>query len=162
MKSKEKPSLDELFQSKKLDVPSDDFWDGFQDRVRDRTLTSVVQRSRFLITSKTIIFSVPASIACLLAVLFYLQSPSSPVQLSESVEVSGDIPESSSDAVFLDDLPGQDMEVVSSYVVDSKLSDQSLYVHHSLEWADEESSFEEHTIKEKEFQQPDLFAQFTF
>ena len=162
MKSKEKPSLDELFQSKKLDVPSDDFWDGFQDRVRDRTLTSVVQRSRFLITSKTIIFSVPASIACLLAVLFYLHSPSSPVQLSESVEVSGDIPESSSDAVFLDDLPGQDMEVVSSYVVDSKLSDQSLYVHHSLEWADEESSFEEHTIKEKEFQQPDLFAQFTF
>ena len=162
MKSKEKPSLDELFQSKKLDVPSDDFWDGFQDRVRDRTLTSVVQRSRFLITSKTIIFSVPASIACLLAVLFYLQSPSSPVQLSESVELSVDIPESSSDAVFLDDLPGQDMEFVSSYVVDSKLSDQSLYVHHSLEWADEESSFEEHTIKEKEFQQPDLFAQFTF
>ena len=33
MKHNDKPSLDELFQSKKLDVPSDDFWDDFQDRV---------------------------------------------------------------------------------------------------------------------------------
>jgi len=161
MKSKEKPSLDELFQSKKLDVPSDDFWDGFQDRVRDRALTSVVQRSKFSITSKTIIFSASASCAFLLAIFFYLQSPSSPVQSSEFVEESGETPRST-DAVFLDDLVGQDVEVVSSYVVDSKLSDKSLYVHHALEWADEESSFEERTIKEKEFQQPDLFAQFTF
>lgn len=161
MKSKEKPSLDELFQSKKLDVPSDDFWDGFQDRVRDRALTSVVQRSRYSITSKTIILSVPASLACLIAVLFYLQSPPSPSQSSELVQNSSEL-SLPSDAVFLDDLSGQDVEVVSSYVVDAKLSDQSLYVHHELEWADDESSFEEHTIKEKEFQQADLFAQFTF
>ncbi|MBT3637980.1 MAG: hypothetical protein HN531_13660 [Opitutae bacterium] len=162
MKSKEKPSLDELFQSKKLDVPSDDFWDGFQDRVRDRALTSVVQRSKFSTVSKAIVFSVPASFACLLAVFFYLQSPPSPVQSTEFVQQLDEISMSPADAVFLDDLAGQDVEVVSSHVVDSKLSDQSLYVHHALEWADEDSSFEEHTIKEKEFQQPDLFAQFTF
>ena len=161
MKHNDKPSLDELFQSKKLDVPSDDFWDDFQDRVRDRALTSVVQRSRFTITPKTIIFSFSASVACLLTIFFYFQSSSSTVDFPEFVQESKAMAKTS-DAVFLDDLVGQDVEVVSSYVVDSKLSDQSLYVHHELEWADEESSFEEHTIKEKEFQQPDLFAQFTF
>ena len=161
MKHNDKPSLDELFQSKKLDVPSDDFWDDFQDRVRDRALTSVVQRSRFTITPKTIIFSFSASVACLLAIFFYFQPSSSTVEFPEFVQESKETTKTS-DAVFLDDLVGQDVEVVSSYVVDSKLSDQSLYVHHELEWADEESSFEEHTIKEKEFQQPDLFAQFTF
>jgi hypothetical protein len=162
MKSKEKPSLDELFQSKRLDVPSDDFWDGFQDRVRDRALTSVVQRTKLSLTAKTIILSVSASLACLLAVFFYLQSPSSPVLSPEFVVQSDEISGSPPDAVLFDDLAGQDVEVVSSYVVDSKLSDQNLYVHHTLEWSDEDSSFEEHTIKEKEFQQPDLFAQFTF
>lgn len=161
MKHNDKPSLDELFQSKKLDVPSDDFWDDFQDRVRDRALTSVVQRSKFTITPKTIIFSLSASVACLLAIFFYLQPSSSTVEISEFVQESK-VTAKTSDAVLLDDLVGQEVEVVSSYVVDSKLSDQSLYVHHELEWADEESSFEEHMIKEKEFQQPDLFAQFTF
>ena len=161
MKHNDKPSLDELFQSKKLDVPSDDFWDDFQDRVRDRALTSVVQRSRFTITPKTTIFSLSASVACLLAIFFYFQHSTSTVEFPEVVQESKETAKTS-DAVFLDDLVGQDVEVVSSYAVDSKLSDQSLYVHHELEWADEESSFEEHTIKEKEFQQPDLFAQFTF
>jgi hypothetical protein len=37
-----KPSLSDLFDSKKLDVPSDEFWDNFQDQVRCKTLTSVV------------------------------------------------------------------------------------------------------------------------
>ena len=37
-----KPSLSDLFDSKKFDVPSDEFWDNFQDQVRCKTLTSVV------------------------------------------------------------------------------------------------------------------------
>ena len=161
MRHDDKPSLDELFQSKKLDVPSDDFWDGFQERVHDRALTSVVQRDNFTNTSKIIAFSFSVSFVCLLAIFFYPEDSSSTVHFPEAVEASNEtiIP---LDKVFLDDLAGQDVEVVSSYVVDSKLSDQSLYVHKELEWADEESSFEEHTIKEKEFQQPDFFAQFTF
>ena len=162
MKPKEKPSLDELFQSKKLDVPSDDFWDSFQDRVHDRALTSVVQRSAFPLTSKTIILSVPATCACLLAIFFYLQSTPSPASFPGFVKESSEIHASAPDIAFLDDLPEQEVAIVSPYVVDSKFSDQSLYVHHALKWTDEESSFEEHTIKEKEFQQQDVFAQFTF
>jgi hypothetical protein len=37
-----KPSLSDLFISKKLDVPNDEFWDCFQDQVRCKTLSSVV------------------------------------------------------------------------------------------------------------------------
>ena len=43
-----KPTLKDLFDSKKLDQPNDDFWDDFQDQVRSKTLSSVVtDSSRF-------------------------------------------------------------------------------------------------------------------
>ena len=38
-----KPSLSDLFDSKKLDIPQDDFWNGFQDQVRSKTLSSLVK-----------------------------------------------------------------------------------------------------------------------
>ena len=40
-----KPSLSELFDSKKLDIPQEDFWDSFQDQVRSKTLSSVVKEN---------------------------------------------------------------------------------------------------------------------
>ena len=72
MRHDDKPSLDELFQSKKLDVPSDDFWDGFQERVHDRALTSVVQRDNFTNTSKIIAFSFSVSLFLPLFSPFFL------------------------------------------------------------------------------------------
>ena len=38
----DKPSLKELFDSKKFDQPDSEFWDSFQDEVRSKTLSSVV------------------------------------------------------------------------------------------------------------------------
>ena len=38
-----KPSLSDLFVSKKLDIPQDEFWDSFQDQVRSKALSSVVK-----------------------------------------------------------------------------------------------------------------------
>lgn len=43
---KEKPTLDDLFQSKKLDLPDDDFWNSFQDRVKGQTMAALSQRSK--------------------------------------------------------------------------------------------------------------------
>ena len=40
-----KPSLKELFDSKKFDQPSDEFWDEFQSAVRSKTLSSVARES---------------------------------------------------------------------------------------------------------------------
>ena len=38
---KDKPTLDDLFMSKKLDQPDEEFWNGFQDRVKGRAIASL-------------------------------------------------------------------------------------------------------------------------
>ena len=162
MKPKEKPSLDELFNSKKLDVPSDEFWDSFQDRVHERTLTTLVQSTPFSFASKRLIWSLPLSLVCFVAVFLYVTSPFSSSNTSEIVNNKEYTQTAPVEVLIAKDSSTEDFEVVSPFVVDPKLSDQSLYVHNSLEWIDEESSFEEPTINEQELQQPDLFAQFTF
>ena len=162
MKPKEKPSLDELFNSKKLDVPPDEFWDSFQDRVHERALTSVVQSTPFSFASKRVIWSLPLSLVCLAAVLLYVTYPFSSSSTSELANNTSEIQITPVEVLPAKDPSTEDFEVVSPFVVDPKLSDQSLYVHNSLEWIDEESSFEEPTINEQELQQLDLFAQFTF
>ena len=162
MKPKEKPSLDELFNSKKLDVPSDEFWDSFQDRVHERTLTSVVQSTPSPFSSKRVIWYLPLSLVCFVAVFLYVTYPFSSSNTSELANNKEDIQTAPVEVLLAKDSSTEDFEVVSPYVVDPKLSDQSLYVHNSLEWIDEESSFEEPSINEQELQQPDLFAQFTF
>ena len=43
---KDKPTLEDLFNSKKLDLPDEDFWNGFQDRVKGQAIASLSQRSR--------------------------------------------------------------------------------------------------------------------
>ena len=43
---KEKPTLEDLFNSKKLDLPDEDFWNGFQDRVKGQAIASLSQRNR--------------------------------------------------------------------------------------------------------------------
>ena len=59
-----KPTLKDLFDSKKLDQPNDKFWDDFQDQVRSKTLSSVVTESskfsisQFVIYSSFVLFSV--------------------------------------------------------------------------------------------------------
>ena len=43
---RDKPTLDELFESKKLDLPDVDFWNGFQNRVKGQAIAALSQRSR--------------------------------------------------------------------------------------------------------------------
>jgi hypothetical protein len=162
MKHIEKPSLDELFNSKKLDVPSDEFWDSFQDRVHERALTSVVQSTPFSLASKRVIWSLPLSLVCFVAVFLYFTYPFSSSNTPAVANNTKDIQTAPVEVLLANDPLVGDFEVVSPFVVDPKLSDQSLYVHNSMEWIDEESSFEEPTINEQKLQQQDLFAQFTF
>ena len=53
-----KPSLSELFDSKKLDIPQEDFWDSFQDQVRSKTLSSLVKEESKIRIYKYLIISV--------------------------------------------------------------------------------------------------------
>jgi hypothetical protein len=43
---KDKPTLEDLFNSKKLDLPDENFWNGFQDRVKGQAIASISHRTR--------------------------------------------------------------------------------------------------------------------
>jgi hypothetical protein len=154
MKTSDKPTLQDLFESKKLDVPSDEFWDDFQEKVREKALSTVLQRSMFSTTSKMIGFSVPASFVCILALFFYFQSPAPSIEPLETLPHSIGV-------VSVDNPSLPTTKHVDSYVVDSKLSDHNLYVHNSLQWS-ESVSFEEPIVQAKELNQPGFLAQYTF
>ena len=178
MKTTNKPNLEELFQSKKLDVPSDEFWDGFQDKVKEKALSTVVQNGSHSPASKFLFAGIPSIAACVLAYFFIFQTTSpmsDPVLLppgSADASVESLISVSSEIQVI------EDIQLVSSVLndLDNKgflnateegqeslqlVSDHDLYVHQALKWADEDSSFEKHTIEEDETPLGD-FAQFTF
>jgi len=52
-----KPSLNDLFVSKKLDTPDQEFWDDFQNQVRTKTLSSIVEDGKKSRINKLIIYS---------------------------------------------------------------------------------------------------------
>ena len=178
MKTTNKPNLDELFQSKKLDVPSDEFWDGFQDKVKARALTTVVQNGAYSPMTKFFLLAIPSSVACAFAVFFFLQTSSSvPSAVRLTVNV-GDVTEESSSPHPQKTQVDESFEIIASVLgdLDTKgyltvmddeqglldlVPDQNLYVHQTLRWAEEDSYFEKHTIEEKESYQGG-FVQFTF
>ena len=53
-----KPTLDDLFHSKKLDLPDEDFWNGFQDRVKGKTMAALSQQTKTAKVRKAGIYSV--------------------------------------------------------------------------------------------------------
>ena len=178
MKTTNKPNLDELFQSKKLDVPSDEFWEGFQDKVKEKALSTVVQNGSHSPASRFLFAGIPSLAACVLAYFFIFQTTS---PMSDPVLLQAGSSDASVES-FVSVPPEiqvvEDLEIVSSVLSDlddkgflnttvegqeslQLVSDHDLYVHQALKWADEDSSFEKHTIEEDETPLGD-FAQFTF
>ena len=43
LQNDQKPSLEDLFSSKKMDRPSEEFWENFQDEVRSKALSSIAK-----------------------------------------------------------------------------------------------------------------------
>ena len=159
MKTTDKTTLSDLFESKKLDVPSDQFWDDFQEQVKVRALTPVVQQRSPSPLAKLLFFSVPSFGACALAVFLYFGRAPSPAP--SSVPVVNAFTEAT-DSDFLEEFSDQEVVLASPDLADSELPDQNLYVHQTLSWTEEDSSFEEHTLKESEISRDSLAAQFTF
>ena len=178
MKTTNKPNLDELFQSKKLDVPSEEFWDGFQDKVKERALLTVVQNGSYSPISKVFLVAIPTALACALAAFLFWQTPPTDppavplvvnvgdaqeiqpaphlkaVQVEESVEMIA--------SVLSDlDTKGYTNAMDDGQELPELVTNQNLYVHQTFRWKDEDSSFEKYTIDEQESPQGD-FAQFTF
>nr|ADI21889.1 hypothetical protein [uncultured verrucomicrobium HF0130_25O04] len=178
MKTTNKPNLDELFQSKKLDVPSDEFWDDFQDKVKERALSTVVQNGSFSPISKVFFLAIPTALACALAAFLFWQTSSTAPPAVPLVANVVDAKEIQPTPHLQEIQVGENVEMIASVLndLDTKgylnvmddgqelhelVPNQNLYVHQTLRWKDEDSSFERHTIEEHESPQGD-FAQFTF
>ena len=118
MKTTNKPNLDELFQSKKLDVPSDEFWEGFQDKVKEKALSTVVQNGSHSPASKFLLAGIPSLAACVLAYFFIFQTTSpmsDPVLLQAG---SSDASVESLVSVPPEIQVVEDLEIVSSVLSD--------------------------------------------
>ncbi|MEC9122939.1 MAG: hypothetical protein VX969_02260 [Verrucomicrobiota bacterium] len=122
-------------------------------------MTTVVQRRSPSPLAKLSFFAVPSLVACALAVFLYFGGAPSPA--SSSVPVVNPLTEATN-ADFLEEFSDQEVVLVSPDFADSDLPNQNLYVHQTLSWTEEDSSFEEHTLKESEISRESLSAQFTF
>ena len=79
-----KPSLEDLFVSKKLDQPSDEFWDSFQDQVRSKTLSSVVQEGNHRSSTKIILSASAFLLVFGFSLFGFLYTPEDPISLVSS------------------------------------------------------------------------------
>ena len=82
---KDKPTLEDLFNSKKLDLPDENFWNGFQDRVKGQAIASLSQRSRTARLRKAGAYSV---LPVLVLSLFGWNLLNSEVSVSSGQEVA--------------------------------------------------------------------------
>ena len=83
---KQKPTLDELFQSKRLDLPEDDFWYGFQDRVKGKTMAALSQQNKTAKTRRVGLYGVVPVLVIALIGWSMLQSP---IGFENTQEISG-------------------------------------------------------------------------
>lgn len=79
-----KPSLEDLFVSKKLDQPSDEFWDSFQDQVRSKTLSSLVQEGNHRSSTKIILSASAFLLVLGLSLFGFLYTLEDPLTLVSS------------------------------------------------------------------------------
>jgi hypothetical protein len=89
---KDKPTIEDLFQSKKLDVPSDEFWSDFQDRVKGQTMASLSQRNRVAKVRKAGLYSVVPVVALLLTSWNFLNQEFSRNSADSNLQVQAQSP----------------------------------------------------------------------
>ena len=83
---KDKPTLEDLFQSKKLDLPKEEFWDVFQDRVKGQTMAALSQQNRMVKVRNLGLYSMVAVL-----VLLFVSSHFFSVEISKSSSDSSSV-----------------------------------------------------------------------
>jgi hypothetical protein len=162
----QKPTLENLFQSKKYDIPSDEFWNDLQDQVKGRALASLARPSFSSKCVKSSIFILPA----ILVFVFFskiVSSDNSEIVISSEIKsTTGEQIEYSFDKKSLAIIQKLeesefDLEISSDSLVISSVVDKDSFVEHSLQ-LDTESAFEVEYLSNIEYDQDDLFARYTF
>ncbi len=161
-----KPTLKELFDSKRLDHPNDEFWDDFQDQVRTKTLSSVVSEKKVSI-NQVISYS-----SCLIVILlvsvfavykFNLQT--SIESASENSSLTSSINNNSSIGEKKFKEFSEDLSLLSSLTVELKnelLDDPNLFVEQNFHMSSLETSFQHRVLVPQVDKLWDPASQFTF
>lgn len=163
---KNKPSLNNLFESKKLDLPKDDFWEKLQKDVKGEVFASASRPSISHRILKSTLFTLPV----FLLVLFVFQRNHvgyESIFLSDIEKFSSEMPLNSTDNVkqnrsILQSLEESeyDLLVTNTDLVEIDLETSSFVVKTlKLEQPD---SFETQFLNNNEYRPDDLFARFTF
>tara|TARA_B100000941_G_C28464024_1_gene532424 strand:+ start:180 stop:683 length:504 start_codon:yes stop_codon:yes gene_type:complete len=162
----QKPTLENLFQSKRYDVPSEEFWDDLQDQVKGRALASLARPSFFSKFVKSSIFILPV----ILAFAFFskiVSSDNSEVVNSSEIESTTedhiDFSFEKESLAIIQNLEESefDLEIPNNSLVISSVVDKDSFVEHSLQ-LDIESAFEVEYLSNIKYDQDDLFARYTF
>tara|TARA_Y200000002_G_C22579335_1_gene620153 strand:- start:494 stop:997 length:504 start_codon:yes stop_codon:yes gene_type:complete len=163
---KNKPSLNNLFESKKLDLPKDDFWKKLQNDVKGEVFASASRPSISHRILKSTLFTLPV----FLLVLFVFQRNhigNESILLNDIEKISNEISLTSTDIVkqnrsILQSLEESeyDLLVTNTDLVEIDLETSSFVVKTlKLEQPD---SFETQFLNNNEYRPDDLFARFTF
>jgi len=162
----QKPTLEDLFQSKKYDIPSDEFWNDLQDQVKGRALASLARPSFSTKCIKSSIFVLPV----ILVFVFFSKIVSSD---DSGIVISSQIKPTTEEQInysfdkeslaIIQNLEESefDLEIPSDSLVISSVVDEDSFVEHNLQ-LDKESAFEVEYLSNIEYDQDDLFARYTF
>mgnify|MGYP001288802380 FL=1 len=161
-----KPTLENLFQSKKYDIPSEKFWNDLQDQVKGRALASLARPSFSSKCVKSSVFILPVILAF---VLFskIVSSDNSEIVISSEIksttEEQIDFSFDKESLAIIQNLEESefDLEIPNNSLVISSVVDKDSFVEHSLQ-LDIESAFEVEYLSNIEYDQDDLFARYTF
>ena len=161
-----KPTLENLFQSKKYDIPSEKFWNDLQDQVKGRALASLARPSFSSKCVKSSVFILPVILAF---VLFskIVSSDNSEIVISSEIksttEEQIDLSFDKESLAIIQNLEESefDLEIPNNSLVISSVVDKDSFVEHSLQ-LDIESAFEVEYLSNIEYDQDDLFARYTF
>ena len=164
---KDKPSLDHLFESKKFDLPSEDFWDGFQNQVKDRVLSSISRSSHSHRILKASFCAAP-----LLSVILYLsftfnileKEKSSVVNsFAESPSQFTNLLQTTKHIEVLESLENTEYEIVNNDQSNDNVSDSesSFFAEEKLQ-LNVQNSYEIQYLGNFELKQENLLARYTF
>jgi hypothetical protein len=162
-----KPSLEALLQSKKYDLPNDEFWNVLQDSVKGKALASLAEQplSHRFLKSSFIILPV-LLLTFFFSSSFYSVSSTLPstVLSSASPSLITELEEKQilHDFRIIQDLESLDYEYTdSTSVAFLSINDKSTFAEKNLE-LNQENSFEIQYLSNFEHHQDDLLSQYTF
>jgi hypothetical protein len=161
-----KPTLKELFDSKRLDHPNDEFWDDFQDQVRIKTLSSLVSEKKVSINQ---IISYSSCLAIVLAVSFFAFIKFNPQSSNQTASENS----SSSLSIYNNSLIGEkktgefsdDLSLLTSLTVEFKndfLDDPNLFVEQNFHMSSLDTTFQHRILIPQVGSSVGPASQFTF